>query len=424
MKTLHHLAAIFLLIGVGSCSKDGPEGPVGPKGEQGERGEQGIQGIKGMDGTMLRYGKGAPSISVGQEGDFYIDMNKSVLYGPKAPTGWGDGVNVIGAKGDKGDKGDKGERGSTGATGAKGEKGDKGDKGDKGERGSTGATGAKGEKGDKGDKGDKGERGSTGATGAKGEKGDKGDKGDKGERGPTGATGAKGEKGDKGDTGATGARGQDGSQFLSGASGPTTQGKAGDFYFHTTTATLYGPKNTAGWGTGVSLKGPKGDKGEDGNANVITMGWTIVTTEYWKNLRGYSSGDRRWLSFDRPGDKALRVVEDIFIVNTNDLTGAVLVYANNGTGSRMLPFEDRLTAAGHTGTLEHRFVFRGTKIYMVVALRDGTWDTDYIMNTYLPSIRWKVVLIPEMVAQKHATALSKLNLNNYEAISGYFNLKD
>ena len=352
MKTLHHLAAIFLLIGVGSCSKDGPEGPVGPKGEQGERGEQGIQGIKGMDGTMLRYGKGAPSISVGQEGDFYIDMNKSVLYGPKAPTGWGDGVNVIGAKGDKGDKGDKGERGSTGATGAKGE------------------------------------------------------------------------KGDKGDTGATGARGQDGSQFLSGASGPTTQGKAGDFYFHTTTATLYGPKNTAGWGTGVSLKGPKGDKGEDGNANVITMGWTIVTTEYWKNLRGYSSGDRRWLSFDRPGDKALRVVEDIFIVNTNDLTGAVLVYANNGTGSRMLPFEDRLTAAGHTGTLEHRFVFRGTKIYMVVALRDGTWDTDYIMNTYLPSIRWKVVLIPEMVAQKHATALSKLNLNNYEAISGYFNLKD
>ncbi len=68
----------------------------------------------------------------------------------------------------------------------------------------------------------------------------------------------------KGETGDTGSKGQDGSQFLSDTGVPTTQGKVGDFYFQPSTTTLYGPKTSAGWGTGIRLKGPQGDKGEDG----------------------------------------------------------------------------------------------------------------------------------------------------------------
>lgn len=242
-------------------------------------------------------------------------------------------------------------------------------------------------------------------------------------------------KGSVGATGSTGAAGKDGSQFLSGNTDPAnTVGKTGDFYFNKTSGILFGPKAASGWAAGVMLKGSKGDKGDkgekgdpgkDGNANVITMGWTIVTTPYWKNIRGYTSDGIRWyLAFDRPGDKGLRVVEDLFIANTNRLTGAILVYGDNGTGSRMLPFEDRLNARGHTATLEHRFVFTSNRVYIVVALRDGTWDVDYVMNTYLPSIRWKVVLIPEGIAKSNSGGLSQLNLNNYEAVSRYLNLSD
>ena len=68
--------------------------------------------------------------------------------------------------------------------------------------------------------------------------------------------------------GSTGSAGTPGSKMLSGTAVPTTQGAIGDFYFRTTTGVLYGPKTSSGWGSGVSLKGPKGDKGEPGNANV------------------------------------------------------------------------------------------------------------------------------------------------------------
>lgn len=76
-------------------------------------------------------------------------------------------------------------------------------------------------------------------------------------------------KGAAGATGATGTKGADGTKMLSGTAVPTTaQGAIGDFYFQTSTGVLFGPKVSGGWGTGISLKGPQGDKGDAGNANV------------------------------------------------------------------------------------------------------------------------------------------------------------
>jgi hypothetical protein len=77
------------------------------------------------------------------------------------------------------------------------------------------------------------------------------------------------------------------------------------------------------------------------------------------------------------------------------------------------------------GDIEFRFVHNDREVFVVVALkRPGNWDYDYVQDIYLPSIKWKVVLIPSLVAKTHADALSKLNLSSYEAVSAYFNLKD
>src|SRR5690606_3798904 len=131
--------------------------------------------------------------------------------------------------------------------------------------GPVGPAGQNGEKGDKGDQGAKGADGTTLRYGSRAPASTLGSENDfyidvknSNFYGPTTgnswgtATSLKGAAGSTGDTGATGAKGADGSQFLSGTAAPTTQGKVGDFYFRTTTATLYGPKTSTGWGAGIS----------------------------------------------------------------------------------------------------------------------------------------------------------------------------
>ena len=159
-----------------------------------------IERVEVQKGNQILSGIGAPTETLGNVGDYYLDLSNSNLYGAKTAQGWGNPISLKGIQGDKGEKGD------TGATGQKGDKGD------------TGATGQKGEKGD------------TGATGQKGEKGD---------------TGATGQKGDKGDTGATG---QNGSKIYAGIGAPTINiGAVGDWYIDSQNKRLYGPKEASGW---------------------------------------------------------------------------------------------------------------------------------------------------------------------------------
>ena len=177
-----------------------------------------IERVEVQKGNQILSGIGAPTETLGNVGDYYLDLSNSNLYGAKTAKGWGNPISLKGIQGDKGEKGD------TGATGQKGEKGDTGATGQKGDKGDTGATGQKGEKGD------------TGATGEKGEKGNKGD---------TGATGATGQKGEKGDTGTPG---QNGSKIYAGIGAPTINiGAVGDWYIDSQNKRLYGPKETSGW---------------------------------------------------------------------------------------------------------------------------------------------------------------------------------
>ena len=168
-----------------------------------------IERVEVQKGNQILSGIGAPTETLGNVGDYYLDLSNSNLYGAKTAQGWGNPISLKGIQGDKGEKGD------TGATGQKGDKGDTGDTG---------------QKGDKGDTGQKGDKGDTGATGQKGDKGD------------TGATGQKGEKGD------TGTPGQNGSKIYAGIGVPTINiGAVGDWYIDSQNKRLYGPKETSGW---------------------------------------------------------------------------------------------------------------------------------------------------------------------------------
>ena len=165
-----------------------------------------IERVEVQKGNQILSGIGAPAETLGNVGDYYLDLSNTNLYGAKTTQGWGTPINLKGIQGDKGEKGEKGDKGDTGTTGQKGEKGEKGD---------------------------------TGTTGQKGEKGEKGD---------TGATGQKGEKGEKGEKGVQGIAGQDGTKIFSGIGVPTNIGKAGDWYIDTQNKRLYGPKSNSGWG--------------------------------------------------------------------------------------------------------------------------------------------------------------------------------
>lgn len=112
MKTIKYYTALLfvsvMLFTVSSCSEK-----EGPMGTQGPQGEQGIPGVAGKDGGVFYSGNGAPTTTLGSNGDMYLDKSASNLYGPKTDSGWGAPLNLKGATGAKG---------STGATGSPGSK--------------------------------------------------------------------------------------------------------------------------------------------------------------------------------------------------------------------------------------------------------------------------------------------------------------
>ncbi len=166
--------------------------------------------------TILN-GKGAPSSTLGIDGDFYIDTRSLLIYGPKKNKKWPTSQSLqgpIGISGADGKNGGDGKATSTasnvagpsgvqGAVGAKGDKGETGTAGANGAAGSTGATGAQGATGATGSSGG-GTPGATGAPGAAGTPGAAGVAGAKGETGTAGSLGATGLKGETGTVGATG----------------------------------------------------------------------------------------------------------------------------------------------------------------------------------------------------------------------------
>src|SRR5262249_27183072 len=77
-------------------------GPPGPQGPAGPAGSNGAPGAPGADGKSVLNGSGAPSNSLGNNGDFYLDTASANqnLYGPKAGGVWpGSPVALKGSNG-------------------------------------------------------------------------------------------------------------------------------------------------------------------------------------------------------------------------------------------------------------------------------------------------------------------------------------
>ena len=154
--------------------------------------------------TILN-GKGAPSNTLGINGDFYIDTRSLLISGPKANGKWPSSRSLQGANGVNGIDGKNGTSAKNvttastvaGPVGPQGERGEKGVDGSAGSNGSAGADGLPGTVGAQGPAGATGPAGS-GATGAQGSAGANGARGETGTVGSQGASGARGETGTAG----------------------------------------------------------------------------------------------------------------------------------------------------------------------------------------------------------------------------------
>ncbi|MEY2798755.1 MAG: hypothetical protein RIS22_1021 [Actinomycetota bacterium] len=206
--------------------------------------------------NTLLNGIGAPSASIGINGDFYIDTVAMNIYGPKKKNAWPlpksliGPAGVAGAQGATGKQGSNGKDGRDGANGKDGERGPAGISGGgsggigpAGPAGSTGPAGPAGPAGAVGPAGPAGPAGSVGAQGAAGTPGTAGAAGAQGLQGIQGETGPRGLQGIQGDPGAAGANGAAGAQGEVGPAGLTR-------VIHGDTLGL--TLNTSSGGTGVA----------------------------------------------------------------------------------------------------------------------------------------------------------------------------
>lgn len=254
----------------GDTGLQGANGIAGPKGDKGDTGDAGAAGAQGIAGSQIRFGSGAPSNSLGVNGDFYVDQTAFHVY-LKVTGAYIDKGSIKGADGAAGTNGTDG---STIHVGAGAPSSGLGNNNDlyfdetakelysKSAGAWTDIGSLKGDKGDTGAQGIQGIQGVPGATGPDGAIGPQGVKGD------TGSTGA---KGDTGDTGPIG------SQFLEGSADPTSGvGATTDFYFQTTTKHLWS-KESGSWADLGSLKGDQGIQGPDGTAGTAGTNGTNGT---------------------------------------------------------------------------------------------------------------------------------------------------
>ncbi len=178
-----------------------------------------------VSNTILS-GKGAPSASIGIDGDFYLDKTSFNFYGPKTNGKWTIPASLRGPVGPQGPAGIDGKDGAKGSTtSASATVGAKGDVGPAGVAGPQGPQGLPGLQGPQGLPGAPGSTGPAGATGAAGTNGTNGAQGLRGETGTAGATGAAGTNGANGTNGTDGTNGAQGLKGETGTAGAT--GSAG-----------------------------------------------------------------------------------------------------------------------------------------------------------------------------------------------------
>lgn len=83
----------------GIQGEKGKDGKDGANGTNGSDGQNGTNGTNGKDGATILSGTTAPVASQGKVGDWFIDTQNKLLYGPKTESGWGSGISLSGSNG-------------------------------------------------------------------------------------------------------------------------------------------------------------------------------------------------------------------------------------------------------------------------------------------------------------------------------------
>lgn len=82
----------YILGAQGPQGAQGAQGAQGPAGATGAAGSNGANGANGINGKGILSGTTAPSSGTGVDGDFYIDTEAMVIWGPKTSGAWGVGT--------------------------------------------------------------------------------------------------------------------------------------------------------------------------------------------------------------------------------------------------------------------------------------------------------------------------------------------
>jgi hypothetical protein len=92
-------------------------------GPQGPQGTPGVNGTNGTNGNTLISGTTDPANTIGNNGDYYINLSTYGFFGPKASGAWALGVSLIGGAGATGPAGATGVAGAQGIPGVAGTNG-------------------------------------------------------------------------------------------------------------------------------------------------------------------------------------------------------------------------------------------------------------------------------------------------------------
>lgn len=210
-----------------------------------------VERIEVQKGNKILSGTGIPEATLGEEGDYYLDLTNANLYGAKSKSGWGLPLSLKGTSGVNGETPRIGNNGNwfVGDT----------DLGVK-------AQGAQGIPGTPGTNGVSPHIGGNGNWFV-----------------GTTDTGVKAQ-GVQGIPGTNGRDGKDGSKIYGGIGAPAnSRGNEGDWYIDTQNKRLYGPKTATGWPTTyMSLTASEG-QAQSGHSNDYDLSPDGKTLKFWKN---------------------------------------------------------------------------------------------------------------------------------------------
>jgi hypothetical protein len=221
-------------------------------------------------------------------------------------------------------------------------------------------------------------------------------------KGADGPPGSQGVQGTVGGQGALGANGLNGNTLLNGLGAPADSlGKIGDFYIDLTGMQLYGPKTVSGWGTSVSVQGPQGQTGANGNANVVIDTFTVANAD-WADKATYSHVTQ----FD-PGSgyvfPGMDYIRPLQAIDSSILaTGLVMVDVNAvwnypGYANRWIPIPYSFYGGSWTYNLDYLTDLYQVKLdfYLtrLVANTGANPSSTDVQNVDLPTYKVKIVVI-------------------------------